>query len=395
MSSLPEVSGRPLDGIRVVDIGISTAGPFGARLLGDLGADVIKVEPLDGENTRSLGLRYGDMGYLFHVNNYNKRSITLQVQHPRGRAIFLDLVGHADVVIENFAIGTMDKWGIGYDACRRANPSVVYCSVKGFGESGPMQGLRAFDTVTQALCGIMHTTGKAGDPPLKAGPSACDLMGAAVSSMAVVAALAARRPGESQFVDTALFDMGAFALTSLWPLARREPAAALRSIGNGHPLHAPFGDFDCARGRLMVTVTSDGQWRALAPLLGLDAAWGREARKAHAARIGDVFEHWCAGRSADDAAAQLQSLGVPAAPILDLAEVTASAQIAARRMVTTVDHPAYGAVPLIDTPLARAEARHGPWRLQPQLGEHNEDVIGGLLDRGAELESLRAEKVIR
>ena len=386
---------RPLEGIRVVDIGISTAGPFGARLLGDLGADVIKIEPLDGENTRSLGLRYGDMGYLFHVNNYNKRSVTLAVQHPRGREIFLDLAAHSDVVIENFAIGTMDKWGIGYDACRGVNPSLVYCSVKGFGESGPMQELRAFDTVTQALSGIMHTTGKPGDPPLKAGPSACDLMGAAVSSMAVIAAIAARRRGESQFVDTALFDMGACALTSLWPMAQQRPAEALRSIGNGHPLHAPFGDHACADGRVMLTVTSQAQWRALAPLLGLDPAWDRAQRRAQAAAIDAVLARWFAARGTDEAAGTLQRLGVPAAPIRDLASVTASEQLAARGMVGEVMHPAYGRVPLINTPLATGHPRAGPWRLQPELGEHNDEVIGALLGRAGELESLRAQGVVR
>jgi len=179
---------RPLEGVRVLDTGISTAGPYAARLLGDLGADVIKVEPLAGENTRGLGLRYGDAGYLYHVNNYNKRSVALMLQHPRGRDLFLELVAKSDVVIENFAIGTMDKWGVGYAACREANPAIIYCSVKGFGESGPWAGLRAFDTVTQALCGLMYSTGKPGDPPLKAGPSVCDLMGAAVSSMAALEA---------------------------------------------------------------------------------------------------------------------------------------------------------------------------------------------------------------
>ena len=386
---------RPLEGIRVVDIGISTAGPFGARLLGDLGADVIKVEPLDGENTRSLGLRYGDMGYLFHVNNYNKRSITLQVQHPRGCDIFLDLVAQSDVVIENFAIGTMDKWGIGYEACRGVNPSIVYCSVKGFGESGPMQGLRAFDTVTQALSGIMHTTGKPGDPPLKAGPSACDLMGAAVSSMAIAAAVAARRKGESQFVDTALFDMGAFALTSLWPLAQQRPAEALRSIGNSHPLHAPFGDYRCADGRLMLTVTSDRQWQALAPLLDFDPACDRAARKSRAAALDAALAAWLAPQTADAAAATLQRNGIPAAPVLDLAHVTASAHLAARGMVGEVMHPQYGIVPLIRTPLATGSTRTGPWRLQPGLGEHSDEVIGGLLGRADELASLRSEGVVR
>ena len=385
---------KPLEGIRIVDIGISTAGPFGARLLGDLGADVVKIEPVDGENTRSLGLRYGGMGYLFHVNNYNKKSVTLQVQHPRGRDVFLDLVAQSDVVIENFAIGTMDKWGIGYEACRRVNPSIVYCSAKGFGESGPLQGLRAFDTVTQALSGIMHTTGKPGDPPLKGGPSTCDLMGAAVSSMAIAAAIAARRPGQSQFVDTALFDMGAVALTSLWPLAQQQGGDALRSIGNGYPLHAPFGDLPCADGRVMVTVTRDKEWQALAVLLGLDPAWDRALRKTNAATIDQALAAWVVAKTAKEVASSLQRLGIPAAPVLDLADVTASAQLAARRMVTTVDHPAYGRVPLIDTPLATGAARSGPWRLQPELGEHNDEVIGGLLGRAGELQSLRAEGVV-
>jgi CoA:oxalate CoA-transferase len=386
---------RPLDGIRVVDIGISTAGPFAARLLGDLGADVVKVEPLDGENTRSLGLRYGDTGYLYHVNNYNKRSVALQVQHPRGRDVFLALVAKADVVIENFAIGTMDKWGIGYDACRQANPSVVYCSVKGFGESGPLQNLRAFDTVTQALCGLMDTTGKAGDPPLKAGPSVCDLMGAAVSSMAVMAALVARRPGESQFLDTALFDMGAFALTSLWPLALDGMADALHGIGNGHPRHAPFGDFGCADGRAMVTLTQDAQWRALATLLALPVAWDRRTRVARAAEIDAALAAWCRGRRAGEVAEALQAIGVPAAPILDLAQVATSDQLASRRMVADVLHPVYGTVPLINSPLATGASDRAPWRLQPLLGEHGTDVVGGLLGRAHELSALRAQGVLR
>ena len=386
---------RPLDGIRVLDIGISTAGPYAARLLGDLGADVIKVEPLDGENTRGLGLRYGDAGYLYHVNNYNKRSVTIKLQHPRGRALFLDLVARSDVVVENFAIGTMDKWGVGYAACREANPSIIYCSVKGFGESGPLQGLRAFDTVTQALCGIMYSTGKPGDPPLKAGPSVCDLMGAAVSSMAVMTAIAARRKGESRFVDTALFDMGAIALTPLWPLARTGSAETLRSLGNGHPQHAPFGDYACAQGRVMVTVTRDTQWRSLAALIGLPAEWDRETRIANRAAIDAALNAWLGRLDAQAAAERLQALAVPAGPILDLAQVAKSPQLAARGMIGTVRHPVYGDVPLINTPLSTGDGTsRGPWRLQPTLGEHNEEVIGTLLGQEDDIASLRADRVI-
>lgn len=387
---------KPLDGIRVVDIGISTAGPYAARLLGDLGADVIKVEPLDGENTRALGLRFGNTGYLYHVNNYNKRSVTLQVQHPRGRALFLELVAKSDVVIENFAIGTMDSWGIGYTKCREANPSVIYCSVKGFGESGPLKGLRAFDTVTQALSGVMYSTGKPTSPPLKAGPSVCDLMGAAVSSMAVMAALVARQPNQSQFLDTALFDMGAVAMTPLWPLARRGSAETLRSLGNGHPLHAPFGDYACAQGRLMVTVTTNRQWQTLGPLIGLPAAWSREMRKSQQDAIDSALGAWLAAQQPQEAADLLQAVLVPAAPVLDLAQMAASEQVASRQMVGAVSHPVYGEMPLINTPLViHARQTRAPWRLQPLLGENNQEVLGQLLGHGNELESLRAERVIR
>jgi crotonobetainyl-CoA:carnitine CoA-transferase CaiB-like acyl-CoA transferase len=387
---------RPLDGLRVLDIGISTAGPYAARLLGDLGADVIKVEPLDGENTRGLGLRYGDAGYLYHVNNYNKRSIALKLQHPRGRELFLELVRTSDVVIENFAIGTMDKWGVGYAACRDANASIIYCSVKGFGESGPLSALRAFDTVTQALSGLMYSTGKPGDPPLKAGPSVCDLMGAAVSSMAVMTAIAARRPGTSQFVDTALFDMGAIALTSLWPMARSDGAESLRSLGNGHPDHAPFGDYACAHGRIMVAVTRDAQWRSLAPLVALPAAWDRPIRVEKRAAIDAALAAWLEEDGAQQAATRLQSLGIPAAPILDLEQVATSAQLASRRMISTLHHSVYGDVPLINSPLATGDIdSRMPWRHQPVLGEHNEAVIGDLLGHAGELASLRAEGVLR
>jgi len=351
---------------------------------------------LGGENTRGLGLRYGDAGYLFHVNNYNKRSVTLTLQQARGRDLFLELVAVSDVVIENFAIGTMDKWGVGYAACRRANPAIIYCSVKGFGETGPLRALRAFDTVTQAMCGLMHATGKPGEPPLKAGPSVCDLMGAAVSAMAVMAALASRRPGESRLLDTALFDMGAIALTSLWPLADAGEASTLRSLGNGHPEHAPFGDYACASGRVMITVTRDAQWRSLGELIGMPAQWDRPARLAHRAAIDDAMAAWTAGRSAEDAASSLQARGVPAAPVLDLAQVAGSAQLAARDMIGTYTHPAYGAVPLIHSPLASGEPDlRTPWRAQPELGRHNEEIIGALLGHGDELAALREQGVVR
>jgi crotonobetainyl-CoA:carnitine CoA-transferase CaiB-like acyl-CoA transferase len=309
---------RPLEGIRVVDIGISTAGPFGARLLGDLGADVIKIEPLDGENTRSLGLRYGDMGYLFHVNNYNKRSVTLQVQ-IRAAAGLPRLVAHSYGDRE----WRSGRWTSGIATTpAAASTRRSYCSVKGFANPARC-GNCAFDTVTQALSG--SCTQRASRAIRRLGrASACDLMGGVVDG----GHRGDRGPaGAKQFVDTALFDMGAFALTALWPLAQQRPAEALRSIGNGHPLHAPFGDHACADGRVMLTVTSRAQWRALAPLLGLDPVWDRAQRRAQAAAIDAALARWFAARGAAGGG-RLQRLGVPAAPIRDLASVTASAAAA-------------------------------------------------------------------
>ncbi len=384
----------PLEGIRILDLGISTAGPYCARFLGDLGAEVLKIEPLDGENARKLGLRYGGTGYLYHVNNYNKKSVSLQVQTEKGRALFLELVAKSDVVVENFAIGTMRKWGIGYEDCRAVNPSIIYCSAKGFGESGPLKQKKAFDTVTQAISGIMHLTGEAGEHPLKGGPSICDLTTAAVSAMAVMSAIVSRRKDESQFLDTALFDMGAWSLMWLWPLIRQSAGRPLAQIGNRHPLHCPYGDFATADGRLFLTVTRQSEWSHLAPLLSLPEAWAAVQRKQHERQIEDAFATWLRDRTAEEAAKTLQGAGIPAAPILDIAQVASHDLIRRRHMVARRTHPVYGEVPLIQSPLATGGEKDSVRRLQPVLGENNDEIIGGLLGRAAELEELRREKVI-
>ena len=388
----------PLDGIRVLDLGISTAGPYAARFLADLGAEVIKVEPLDGENSRSLGLRYGDAGYLFHVNNYNKRSLALRVQDPEGRRIFLALVGHADVVIENFAAGTMDNWGIGYEACRAANPSIVYCSAKGFGESGPLRGKRAVDTVVQGLAGIMDATGEPADPPLKGGPSVCDLLTAGASALAVVSAVVSRVPGESAFLDTALFDMGAWSLAWLWPTVDADAGGASGAgsrIGNAHPEAAPFGVFACRDGDLFVAGADDAAWPALAAMLDCDPGHDAAMRKREAPAIERRLRAWLAERPRWDAADALQRVGVAATPVLNLADVAALPLMGERELVTTLAHPRFGEVPLLRSPLAVAGYRRPPIReLQPTLGEDNDDVIGRLLGRAAELPALRRARVV-
>jgi CoA:oxalate CoA-transferase len=368
----------PLEGIRVLDLGISTAGPYAARFLADLGADVLKIEPADGENARSLGLRYGDAGYLFHVNNYNKSSVVLHVQAPEGRRWFLELVATSDVVIENFASGTMDKWGIGYDACRLANPSIVFCAAKGFGESGVLRDKRAFDTVVQGLAGLMDATGEPGDPPLKGGPSVCDLMTAAANAMACASALAVRVPGESVFLDTALFDMGAWSLMPLWAAAEADPASATRT-GNRHPVHAPFGAFECSAGTLFVAVEDDTAWRALAPTLGLDGSWPAGERKAREDAIDATLAAWLATRDAWEAALELQALGVQATPVLPLDQVAALEIMRERELITTVVDERNGEIPLLRSPLAAAGGGRLPIRRHPPaLGQDTARILGAL-----------------
>lgn len=385
----------PFEGIRILDLGISTAGPYAARFLADLGADVIKVEPLDGENARNLGLRFGGTGYLYHVNNYNKRSVTLAVQTAEGRAMFLDLVKQSDAVIENFAIGTMDRWGIGYEQCRAVNPSIVYCSAKGFGGNGPLRDKKAFDTVTQAISGIMRLTGMPDTTPLKGGPSVCDLMTATAGAFALAAALQSRKRGESALVDVSLFDMGAWSLLPLWPHSGDADGSPLNAIGNDHPTESPFGSFDCTDGSIFVAVERDAQWRALAIKIGLPETWSREVRKAQSSRIGGALREWSAPRSAMAAAVELQAVAVPASPILDLSKVVDLEIVKHRNLLRNVTHAAYGTIPLIGSPVPR---RDGPgdgirWPA-PELGADNDAVLGDLIGRSDELPALRARKVV-
>lgn len=382
----------PLHGMRVVDLGISTAGPYAARFIADMGAEVIKVEPLDGENARGLSLRFGGVGYLFHVNNYNKKSVTLNVQSDEGRRLFLELVAQSDAVVENFALGTMDRWGIGYEACRAANPSIVYCTAKGFGLNGPHAGKRAFDTVVQAMSGLMDMTGFAGDPPLKAGPSACDLMTAVATATAMMAGLASRTEGESQLLDTALFDLGALSMLPFWPAAHAK-GQPMHSLGNGHPKHAPFGVYTCCDGLLMINLTTDGQWRALAPRLNLPGGWNRAERKSHEAEIDAALGGWTVSQMAWDAAAALQDIGIAAAPVLDVAQASSAPSLKEDRPVIAVHHPVYGEVPLIRTPVM-AGVNTSIRALQPVLGEHNDEIIGGLLNHRADLGRLRMQGII-
>ena len=369
----------PLEGIRVLDLGISTAGPYASRFLADLGAEVLKIEPIEGENARSLGLRYGDAGYLFHVNNYNKSSVVLRVQSPAGRQLFLELVQRSDVVIENFASGTMDRWGIGYDACREANPSIVYCAAKGFGESGVLRDKRAFDTVVQGLSGLMDATGDSGDAPLKGGPSVCDLMTAAANAMACVSAIATRVPGESVFLDTALFDMGAWSMLQWWPDAL-DDASSVQRIGNGHPLHAPFGSFACSDGDLFVAVEDDAAWQSLAGRLLLSPDCTPGERKSRHSSIDAALMAWLRGRTVMEAATELQSIGVAATPVLDLEDVAALPIMHERELVTRVEHPHNGTIPLLRSPLAIAGCTRPPIRsLPPMLGQDTERIVGDLL----------------
>jgi CoA:oxalate CoA-transferase len=381
---------RPLEGVSVLDLGISTAGPYSARFMGDLGADVTKVEPLDGENSRKLGLRYGGLGYLYHVNNYNKRSIALKVQDPRGRELFLDLVRQSDIVVENFATGTMNRWGIGYEACRKANPSIIYCSAKGFGDVGALKDRRAFDTVIQALSGVMFMTGDKEHAPVKGGPSVCDLMTAALSALAMTAALAKRRPGESQFLDCAMFDMGIWSLLEYWPAALQ--GKPLERCGNRHTSHAPFGAYDCADGKVFVTVTSDEQWRPLAEMLGLDPAWNEEERKRRENLIDAALQAFVKPRPSGWIAEVLQRHRIPAAPVWNLAQATAGGVFTDRAMVRESTHPVFGTIPLIQSPVFRDEASN-VWRHQPTLGENTDEILASV-GRADEAGELRTQGVI-
>jgi succinate---hydroxymethylglutarate CoA-transferase len=399
----PENNGGALEGLRVLDLTRILAGPLCTQTLGDMGAEVIKVEPPGaGDDTRTWGPPFagGESAYFMGVNR-NKRSLTLNMAVKSGQEILAQLIRKCDVLVENFKLGTLEKWGVTNEWLESNAPRVVRCSITGYGSSGPDAALPGYDFILQAESGLMSICGEADGTPTKYGVAIVDVVTGLYACNSILAALAARsRTGRGQHVEVCLYDSGLAMLINVASSSLMTGKEA-RRFGNGHPNIVPYTTYPTADGMIAVAVGNDGQFARFAETLG-HAQWARDARFAtNPARVAnrDVLDGFIAqalqtGKSAAWIE-KLRAVGVPCGPINSVAEALGDPHTLARDMVRSVRHPAAGELKMLGIPFRMNGTPPAIRRAPPLLGQHTEEVLGTELGMSAaRIAQLRAEKVI-
>jgi crotonobetainyl-CoA:carnitine CoA-transferase CaiB-like acyl-CoA transferase len=372
-----------LAGLRVLELTQVMAGPFCGQVLADMGADVVKVEPLEGDATRrSLGFRMrGDDTAAFMAVNRNKRSLALDLKDERHQAVFHRLVGDADVVLENYRPGVAARLSADWETLSAVNPRLVYASVSGFGQTGPYAQRPGYDLIAQGMAGVMSVTGEPGGEPIKCGVPVSDLAAGLYCAVAIVSAIVAReRTGRGQRIDTSLFEC-ALAL-SIWETAELWATGRVpEPLGSAHRLLAPYQALRTADGHITVGGNTEALWRRLCEAVGRpelvdDPRFAsNEERMAHRAELAAELETALAARGADEWIAVLSEAGVPCGPIHDYREVFADAHTQAREMEARVTHPVEGEMRALGIPVKLSDTPGGIRRPAPLLGEHTAEVL--------------------
>jgi len=397
-------SDKPLSGIKVLDLSRVLAGPYCSMMLGDLGADVIKVErPGAGDDTRQWGPPEagGEAAYYLCVNR-NKRSITVDLKAPEGREIILALARRSDILLENYKVGTLDKMGLGYEDLRKENPGLIYCSITGFGLNGPYKDKPGYDFMIQGMGGLMSITGDPQGPPMKVGVAIVDIFAGLFASSAVLAALRYReKTGKGQHVDVALLDAVVACLANVgsnYLVSGEVP----KRYGNAHPNIVPYEPFRTKDGTYInLAVGNDRQWRDFCRLAGAEhlADDPRFAtnpqRVVHREALIPLVAELMLQKTADEWLEALDRLKIPCGPINTLDRVFSDPQVLAREMVVEVPHPTAGKVKLVASPMKFSDTPCEVRRHPPLLGEHTEEVLQRDLGYPPEkIASLRAAGVI-
>ena len=370
----------PLAGIKVIELARILAGPWAGQTLADLGADVIKVEAPEGDDTRRWGPpfidREGDRSAAyFHATNRGKRSVICDFRTPEGQEMVRRLVADADVVIENFKVGGLAKYGLDWPSLQKVNPRLIYCSITGFGQTGPYAHRAGYDFIIQGMAGLMSVTGEPDGQPQKVGVAVTDVFTGVYAATAILAALIQRGvTGKGQQIDMALMDV-ATAIMANQNMNYLTTGKAPEKMGNAHPNLAPYAVFDCADGWIILATGNDGQYRKLCSILGLDALAEAPDYLTNADRIRNraplteaLTEATLRWKKADLLAA-CEAQGVPAGPINDLSEVFSDPQVIARGMRLDPE-----GIPGVRSPFTFSDATLSLDRPAPKLGEHQSDV---------------------
>ncbi len=392
----------PLAGIRVLDLGRHLAGPTCAMWLGDLGADVIKIEkPGEGDDGRASGPPFFDgQSAFFLAANRNKRSIYLDIKQPDGQDIFRRLAETADVVVENFRPGVMDALGIGYRAMAERNPRIIYCSISGFGADGPYADRPGLDQIIQGVSGLMSVTGFEGGEPVRVGIPIADLLTGLLAAYGVLAALQAReRTGRGQHVQTSLLE-GMVGMLSFQAVRYLNGAGTPPPAGNHHPLNAPYGVFRARDGYLTIGATGEKRWRKLCEVLGAEE-WLDDPRfKTNGDRhrnrelLAELISERLQAHTIDEWESILNEAGIPCGPIYGIDQAMEHPQVRHRQMVVELPHPAMGTVRLLGLPVKLSETPGAIRLAPPLLGQHTDEVLREIGVTGDEMRRLRERGVI-
>lgn len=393
----------PLEGVTVVDLGQIYNGPYATFLMAQAGARVIKVEPLNGENMRRRGSVGGAM-VPFAMLNSNKEFISLNIKSAKGKRILEKLVEKADVLLENFAPGVMDRLGLGPDDLAKINPRLIYAAGSGYGWSGPYRDYPAMDLTVQAMSGIMATTGYPDRPPVKAGPAICDFSGGVHLYGAVVTALFEReKTGKGRFVEVAMLDAVYAANSSALGLHFGSGGSTPMRTGNRHSgmAEAPYNVYPASDGYIALICVSEAQFTALLEAMERqDLAQDErlatlKSRVSNIDFVDEVVSSWTSQRTREDLYQLLRRHRVPCAPLRDLGEVVHDPHLHARGMLKTVDHPLLGELVLPTSPMRYGGEGERVLRPSKALGADNDDVLAEFADLdGDEIEELRQEGVI-
>ncbi len=399
----PESVGfAPLAGIRVLDLSRVLAGPLCTQMLADLGADIVKIEPCEGgDETRGWPPFVGGDGAIFLAVNRGKRSVAVDLKTEAGREIVLRLARDADVLVENFRTGVVQRLGIDYAAIKRVNPRVIYASISGYGRSGPLATLPGYDAMAQAYCGVMSLTGEPDSPPVRSAPSPLDQTTGIVAAFGIVTALHERdRTGQGRLLEVSLYDT---ALTLLGYSAQTYWATGKmpQRSGSGHGSLCPYQAFEAADGRVMIGVANDGLWRRFCAAAGLEGIRDDPRFHNNAARVTHFAETVgiVAARVKTKTVAQwieiLNAASVPVAPINSLDQVLAHEQTAASGMLLSYEHPAYGSLQGMGLPIRFDGGARKAGAPPPLLGEHTVEVLRSLGYDDTSIETWRKQGVLR
>ncbi|MEJ5031746.1 CaiB/BaiF CoA transferase family protein [Comamonas sp. MYb69] len=404
MQPSPTPRKGPLSGLVVVELTNVMAGPVGGLLLADMGAEVVKVERLPGgdDTRRAIPPEIQGESATFMIVNRNKRGIAVDLKHPDGLQVVRRLIDKADVVIENFRPGTMEKLGLGYDVLRASNPGLIYCKITGFGLNGPYAKRAGYDLIAQGMSGIMSLTGEGpGRPPVKVGVPIGDVTAGILASTGVLAAYIERlRTGEGQYVDTSLYE--ASLVHTYWQVAMAfATGESAGPMGSAHPVAAPYQAIPTQDGWINIGAVSQATWVGMTRVLQLEHllederfASNRE-RMAHRDLLISIITEAMRSNTTDYWVEKFEQAGVPAGPVRKIKDMLEDPQTLARDMVIEVDHPVAGQVQALGLPIKFSHGNGVTRRGAPQYGEHTAEVLQELGYSSEDIAALSASQAVQ